>query len=219
MMDYNVDVAKKFGLCSATFINLLQKSAILFSNNDIVLTREMIYDLTGLDEQMQKTVEKALIDCGVISVKNFKGYENKYHYILNNDRFVQILNSVVDDFTGCSIKYSNPNNLQAKSKKIIITNKLKNSVNVDDPILKQYIFDWIDSLYENKKSLTVKGLQLFLQDLMKYKDENSVDDCINVLKIAIKNGWKDIGWAMLKNNESKATDNSKNFANYFDIIA
>ena len=73
--------------------------------------------------------------------------------------------------------------------------------------------------YENKKSLTVKGLQLFLQDLMKYKDENSVDDCINVLKIAIKNGWKDIGWAMLKNNESKATDNSKNFANYFDIIA
>ena len=37
--------------------------------------------------------------------------------------------------------------------------------------------------------------------------------------VDIKNGWKDIGWAMLKNNESKATDNSKNFANYFDIIA
>ena len=50
---YIVDYAKSFGPISAIFINLLSSFNSQLENGDIVLSREEIYNYTGLNDSDQ----------------------------------------------------------------------------------------------------------------------------------------------------------------------
>ena len=92
---------------------------------------------------------------------------------------------------------------------------LKQGVTLDNQNLKQYIFDWIDAIYTNPKGfISEQGLNLAINELIDYSN-NNISIMIDILKIAIKNGYRDITWAIQNYNRNNNTNN--NFVQYSNI--
>lgn len=214
---YDVNTAKVFGVNSAVFLSYLIL-AETFGTLD--LERDKILFVTGMEEDKQKEVESLLLDCGVISMKEFRGNENKNHYALNRERLEKILSAKTPSqmiFESDRIEY------QPKQKQNIIRvtkeqkhiDSLKLAIKVDDPLLQSRFCDWIDSVYEsNNGFLTIASLKIAEQELLAYSPNN--DTRLAIMRIAIKNGYRDLTWA-IKAYESSAGKSDLTFVKYDDI--
>ena len=173
-----------------------------------------------MEEDRQKDVESLLLECGVISMKEVRGNKNKNKYMLNRERLEQILSAkspsqmVFESEKIDFVSQKKPSvNRITKEQKHIET--LKKAVRVEDPVLQERFCDWIDSVYESDKGfLTVASLKIAEQEILAYSQNN--DTRVAVMKIAIKNGYRDLTWA-IRAYESSAGKNDITFVKYSDV--
>lgn len=226
LMNYNLDIAKVFGPCSAIFLSCLDMENAFHkrnTNNDssMSLTRAEIYERTALDDEKQREIEIALQECGVLIVKPLKNIPNKNYYIINEEQLFKIMQSnnpteiIGEEKSKQFIQKPRVEPINKRQSHII---QLKKRIKVDDPIIQTYLIDWIDAVYSNPKGfLSPTGIDIAQQELKAYSGDNQ-EKAINILKIAIKGGLRDLTWA-IEQYESKSGANSNNFANYSDIKA
>ena len=226
LMNYNLDIAKVFGPCSAIFLSCLDMENAFHkrnTNNDssMSLTRAEIYERTALDDEKQHEIEIALQECGVLIVKPLKNIPNKNYYIINEEQLFKIMQSnnpteiIGEEKSKQFIQKPRVEPINKRQSHII---QLKKRIKVDDPIIQTYLIDWIDAVYSNPKGfLSPTGIDIAQQELKAYSGDNQ-EKAINVLKIAIKGGLRDLTWA-IEQYESKSGASSNNFANYSDIKA
>ena len=207
---YDVKTAKIFGINSAVLLNVI--NMFKDSNNTAIIDTDSLFNITGLDQTMLKNVEDALTQANIITVKCAKN-SIKHTYTLNIKNLVDIFNNydynyMVNSFVPNNTTSTKRTHMTQKAKHIIT---LKHKINTDDTVLNQYLCDWVDAVYQNPKGfITDQGLVIAINDLLKYDKEQQYA----ILKIAIKNGYRDLEWAMNKINVSGATSN---FANYTEI--
>lgn len=224
---YIVEYAKSFGPISAIFINLLSSFNSQLENGDIVLSREEIYNYTGLNDTDQMKAEDFLMKLGIIRIKSFKGNDLKNHYFLDESKVDILKEKTLDNLStmfgldvSVSFKTTAKNVFSERQKK---ENKkdqqirsLKSVINVEDSVLHQYLCDWIDSVIERGNTLTRAAVKLNIENLRNFTTDQEL--AIKVLKIAIINGWRDLYWAIEKVKPiKKSSASGNNFANYSDI--
>lgn len=214
---YNLNVAKKLGVISAVFLSCIYNELML--NESVSLTRDDIFNRTGIDESKQREVEEVLSECGIITVKRFKNNVEKSYYTINESRFIsavenKCLSDILSDF-------SDTQNVNRKSATKTVTKKsshiesLKKSIKVADEIIRQYVCDWIESVYANPKGfMSLQSLSIGVQELTAYSSSQEVQ--IEILKLATMSGYRDITWAIQRYDEKNSSSGS-NFVKYSDI--
>jgi hypothetical protein len=223
---YNLDIAKVFGVHSSIFLSYInseyhyQKRLNNLNNNDTVsISRSEIYARTALNDEEQKEVEFALQNCGVISVKPLQNVPNKNYYILFQDELDNILNSSnpADAINNTSAKqFVKSPRVEPVSKRQTHIANLKKKIKMQDPVIQDYMCQWIDSVYVNPKGfLSPKGIEIAQEELLAYAGDNQ-DKQIAILRIAIKASLKDMTWA-IERYEKQSGAGSRNFATYNDI--
>lgn len=225
---YSLDVAKVFGVHSSVFLscidnefNYQKRLNNLNDNNTVSISRAEIYARTGLLDDMQKDVEMALQECGVISVKPLQNVPNKNYYIIFQDELTKILNSSnpLDIISSQNAKQfvKSPRVEPVSKRKTHIAN-LKKKIKVSDPVIQDYLCQWIDAVYVNPKGfLSPKGVEIAQEELFAYTNDNQ-EKQIAILKIAIKGSLRDMTWA-IERYEKQSGIGSRNFASYNDIVA
>lgn len=222
---YSVDMAKIFGINSAVFISYVDYMHVYMlktkSNFDgkVAIKRNDMFDFTGLDKDKQIEVENALKACGVLEMKKVQGQADNHYYMLNEDLIMNALNTN-NSKTAFTIKplinVKTVDNKMTKKDKHIIS--LKKSIRCDSPIINQYLCDWIDAVYANPKGfLSSSSIAISQNDL--YNATNNDDERINILKIAIKGGYRDLSWAIEQYKNNKSNSSSRNFASYNNIAS
>lgn len=203
---YNVVVAKVLGVKSALFLTCLS-----FDDSEIALSRDIIYNRTGLKDVEQIEVEKSLTSSDVISIRNFRGDDSKHYYKLNSSSLRDVL-SYKDLFAPVQESSSaTKKTVSRKPKRLIEADSLKSSLRVDSPMLRQYLCDWIDAVYTNPKNcLTKQGIQMQLEDLNKVTVNEDLQ--IEIIRIAIKRCLRDLNWAIQEWQKDSHTE--KCFSSY-----
>ena len=93
--------------------------------------------------------------------------------------------------------------------------QLKKKINVSDPVIQQYLCDWIDAVYSNPKGfLSPTGVTIAQEELKEYAKDDQ-DKQIAILKIAIKGGLRDLTWAIEQYEKNNGTG-TRNFMSYND---
>lgn len=214
---YSVDIAKILGPLSAIFLSILNSRQLVQGGDYIDLSRDDIYNLSGIDIDKQLSIENNLVNLKILIVKPFRGSSNKNHYLINYSKLnsIDIDNvNVQQSFVELDIMKSKP--CKKIDKKTQHLNRLKNSINVDDEVLRQNLCDWIDSVIEKGGYLTVPSIRINIDELNKFT--NDLDKKISIIKIATKNCWRDLSWATDK-YEKQFNDSGNNFAKYSEIKA
>lgn len=213
---YNVDIAKSIGVLSAIYVSFIDK--LLIRNEKLALSKNQIYDYTGIDFDKQDEVEDNLVRCGIMDIKGPRTNSDKKSFSINYNRLEEILNDPkkIDEvyfFTTSTKKTKEKVSKETKKEQNL--KKLKNAVKIEDEVLKQHIFDWIDSVMDSGKYLTVQSIKINIEQLKKFT--SSQDIAIQVVDMSAKNCWRDFEWAMSK--VKPEIDNKNNFANYNNIIS
>lgn len=225
---YNVDVAKVFGVCSSVFLSCLdfeferqKRNNQLNANNTVAVSRAEIYARTGLDDDKQIDVENALVECGVISMKPLQNVPNKNYYIINQDQLKKIIESedpeTVIENKGAKQFIKQPR-VEPVSKRQTHIAKLKKKIKPTSPIVDQYLCDWIDAVYTNPKGfLSPSGVEINQKELEAYTQNE--DTKIEILKIAIKGGCRELSWAINRYEDEVKPKATNSFVKYSDIAS
>ena len=215
-VSYNLEVAKKLGVFSAIFLSCVYNEFMI--NKSVAFTREDIFNRTGIDESKQREVEEVLSECGILTIQQFKNNANKNYYVINENRFISAVESrslsdmIDDSTTDVSIKKTTAKTVTKKATHI---DSLKKSIKVNDEVIRQYVCDWIDSVFANPKGfMSIQSLSMGIQELEAYSSMQDVK--IEILKIAIMSGYRDITWAIQRYDE-KNSKTGTNFVKYSDI--
>lgn len=209
---YNVDIAKIFGINCAVFIQLLVEH-----NYSISINREDLFNAIGLDISKQGEVERSLEDCKILTIKSNKNGNSTYK--LNID----LLTSMLQNYTTYNsfIKQNKGTNTGIKvtrqDKATIQLNKLKSYIMCEDDKFRQYWGDWVEAVYtkENGRFPNKASIHIAEQELNSYTDSDNIKETI--IFIAIKNGYRDMTWAISKYEQENNRDASINFIKYNDI--
>ena len=214
-ISYSVDIAKRIGVTSAVLISFLD-SFIDAKDDKVLLSRDFIYAKTGIQIETQKSLEENLSKIGVISVRKARNVEDKNHYGVNYEEIDSLLNSSsVSIVPVQKAEDATKKRVSKETKKEQTLRKLKNCVDVSDDVIKQYIFDWIDSVVESGNYLTTQSVKINVSQLLSYSNEQQ--DLIDVLLLSTKNSWRDLGWAMERLKKKQKDLDGRNFADYGNI--
>ena len=213
---YNVDLAKIVGPLSAIFISLIDFYQKNNNGEKVSLDRNTIYNNIGVDEQTQLSIENNLTLGKILDVKGLRGPSDKNYYYINYNELDKVLKEDRESFT-INVVNNKINNkkVDKETKKEKTLKILKNCVKVEDQVIKQYIFDWIDSVIESGNYLTTQSVKINIDQLVKFSTDQS--KLIEVLLIATKSSWKDLTWAMTRVAQNKTLKDNNNFSNYSDI--
>lgn len=224
---YNIEVARVFGVCTSVMLSCLfkeyayqQRNKLLNANNTMAISRQEIYEKTGLDDDKQRDVELSLQECGVLVTKPLQNVPNKNYYILNEQQLTKIMtaNDPADVIGEAKAsQFTLKHRVEPISKRQSKIVDLKKKIKVNDPVIHQYLIDWIDSVFVNPKGfLSPKGVEIAQQELYAYCRDDQAK-AIKILEIAIKGGLRDLSWAIDKYEEKNGVDpESRNFNNYRD---
>lgn len=224
---YNLDVAKVFGVEASVLLTCLDKefdyqrrAHSISEDSSISLSRAEIYARTGLLDEVQIETEFGLQECGVLIVKPLKNIPNKNYYFFDNSKLVAIMSS--EDPAAVlgaekARQFTKQPRVEPISKRKNRIIQLKKKINVSDPVIQQYMCDWIDAVYNNPKGfLSPTAISIAQDELLNYC-KDSQEKQIAILKIAIKGGLRDLTWAIQQYEESNANkEGSRNFMEYND---
>lgn len=226
-MSYNLKIASIFGVCSAIMLGLLidakQEAVImdkLIDDKFFLLTRQQIYDLTGLDDLKQLEVEDALKECNLIEVTPVKNNSEKFYYSLDEDLLMKFLMAKSNEeakklLTKSAQKKSliSIPRTAAPSKRSTYINGLKKSLKEDDIVVRENLCNWIDAVYANPKGfLSASSIEQCLKTLNEFT-RGDKDKKIEIIQIAIKNGSRNLDWAM-EEYQKKHPVNKLNLTDY-----
>lgn len=211
LIAYGSNFAQKHGVYAAIVNNLLTTlyptmDKVKKGQNDyIVLSEDGIMSLTGMSLDNVKEAFSKLLSGGLIETIKLRGASGKWYVrpIMPKDRTE----------ANVALFYSKPVS-GTKTKEEDRRAQLKRHIKESDEVLRQYWCDWIDTICDSPK-LYLSGpmVDLAQKDLDKFSLD--VDKKIEIMKIAIKSGYREIQWAIDKYNSSNKVNN--NFANYSDI--
>lgn len=209
-MSYNLELSKLVGVIPSIFLSFVDMN-VNEGNEKVVLSRDYIFDRTGIPQDKQEIAEGILINVGVLERRKVRNSDTENYYGIDYD----VLNSM--DSSSISI-------LEKSCKKKIVSNetkkektlkRLKSVVKVDDDELRGYIFDWIDSVIDGGKLLTVQSVKINVEQLLSFS--NNKKDLIDVLLTATKNSWRDFSWVIDKKKKGVSDSSGRNFADYGSI--
>lgn len=212
-LSYNVSIAKKIGVVCAILVSVIDSS--IMEDDKVMLSREYIFNRSGIDEQAQEEAEEKLKSIGVLKIRKSRGSDDKNYYTLNYEKLGETFCSP-DSAVESLVSVKTPKQKKMTKKEAVIVG-LKRSVSGDiDPVIKQYIFDWIDSVIESGNYLTKQSVSINIKQLIEFSKNQK--DLIDVLQIATKNSYRDLSWAMDRVKKSSIVEKSgRNFANYPSI--
>lgn len=172
-----------------------------------------------MSDEDQKKAEDSLATCGILTIKPLRNIPNKNYYIINDEQIKKICESKKPD-EAISLaeiaKVIRKPRVEPMSKRQTHINSLKRAIKADDPVIQQYLCEWVDAVYTNPKGfLSPSSVNIAQQELEQYS-KGSQAIKIALLKIAIKGGLRDITWA-INTYEKEHCVNSSNFAIYNDI--
>lgn len=235
IFSYNVDIARAFGVMSAIMLQYISQQIKTQSQqgvdvSHIAVSRQDIYRRTGIQEDKQMLVENSLSSCRVMTVTPVKRSIGKNYYYVDEDALMKTMSSRIQLDTIYQLDQSVCGNSESaqkqkcQSKKQHKTQRQKTierlhtfvvSSNYSE-IYKQKMCDWIDAVYQKPNGfMSESGIDISIKELMQYTDK---EDCaIAILNIAIKNGYRDIIWAIQYYEKQNQVDSSMNFCKYSDI--
>lgn len=209
-MSYNLKIASIFGVCSAILLGLLidaKQDAILtdklVEDKFFLLTRQQIYDLTGLDDLKQLEVEDALKECRLIEVTPVKNNSEKFYYSLDENLLLKFIEAKsTEEAKKLLTKSAQKKSLisvprtSTPSKRSTYINGLKKSLKEDDIMVRENLCNWIDAVYANPKGfLSASSIEQCLKTLNEFTRGNR-ELKIEIIQIAVKNGSRNLDWAI-----------------------
>lgn len=223
---YNLEIAKVFGVLTAVFLKCIddeilfqERNKLISEDKTISLSRAEIYARTALDDDKQIDIEFALQECGVLIVKPLKNVPNKNYYIFNQEQLIKIM--VAEDpsevlGTEKAKQFTKGARIEPLSKRQNRIIGLKKKITIEDPVVKQYLVDWIDAVYSRQKGgfLSPTGVTIAQEELIAYAKDNQ-EKQIAILKIAIKGCLRDLTWA-IEQYEKQNPVGTRNFMEYND---
>ena len=225
---YNLKLAKIFGVNNSILLacildeydNQLRNNK-LNDNNTVPISRSEIYERTGLSDAEQSDAELSFVECNIIGVKPLQNIPNKNYYNIN---FTNLSNILISDDPSKIISTEKANQfirgkrVEPVSKRQTHIASLKKKIDVQDPVIQDYLVKWIDAVYSNPKGfLSPTGVVFAQQELFEYAKDDQ-EKQIKILKEAIKGGYRDMTWAIQK-YEDLSGSGSRNFSSYTDNIA
>ena len=127
-----------------------------------------------MEDKKQEEVENSLKECGVLIVKHVTNASNKMYYLIDEEKLQQIM--TVGDPSEVIGQLLAKEHLQEMrvdqpSKRQDHINMLKRKVNCTDPVVQQYMVDWIDTIYSSPRGyLSSTGVILNMQIVGGLKD-------------------------------------------------
>lgn len=215
IVSYNLDIAKILGPVSAIYISFIDRMYTENKAEKLSISRSDIFEKTGIDQDKQLEVEKYLYSRGILEIQNLRNSTEKNYYSLNYERLESILQNPEKINEIYKLSTNNPfkKKVDKETKKEQTLKRLKNAVRIDDEVIRQYAYNWIDSIIEGGGYITTQSIKINIDELMKFS--STQDIAIKVLRIATKNCWRDLTWAMNRVN----SDISNNFADYSNIVS
>lgn len=208
---YFVDIAKKIGILPSillTYIDSIKRE----DDGRIIQSREDIFNNIGMSSKEQEDSEICLSSFGIMESVKFKGNPQKLYYSINEKQLQNILDSEdVSEVCGddifmqlCPTPPKKEANKRDKSISSLKETAVRYCSGKCSDVLSQYLCDWVDSVYANPKGfLTSQSIKCNIDDLFSFTD--SEDIRIEIIRIAIKNGHRDIKWSI----DSYEKDKSK----------
>lgn len=220
---YNVDIAKAYGVLTAVMLSFIDKSyeyalrqGNLNKNKTFSMSRTNIYHATGLKKEEQENIEKVLTNYNIIDILPFRDDSDRVYYIYNQEKVAettrqlqsaQNMKDLIDVMKVAPKESVEKTHRISKREKEIQT--LKSSIKEEDSVLKSLIFDWIDAIYNRNFSITTAAMKINLNQINNY----DTDTKVKILHIAIKNGYRDIQWAV----EAIKDKSDRNWKSYEDM--
>lgn len=207
-MNYNLKIASIFGVCSAIFLSMLIEIKEESLNNLVegkyfILTRQQIYDRTMLEDLKQLEIETNLKECKLIEVMPVRNNSEKFYYSIDEDLLLKFINTESHEAAKKLLTKSAQKKqlisvprTTTPSKRSGYINELKKSIQEDDVMLREDYCNWIDAVYASPKGfLSVSGIKEMMSTLHEFSGNNkSIEK--EILKIAIKNGSRNLDWAI-----------------------
>lgn len=221
---YNVRIAKVFGLCSAVYLSIMlseQYKAVtdnkLYKDKYFACSRDFIYQCTVLGEGKQKEIEENLIDCQVLVMLPFPNNSKKFYYYIDENKLDRIVREYKENDTSRQpevkkmktlVPVENLPKISAKQREI---NTALKAITEKDSELYELYKEWIEVLVTKNGYAAQSAMRINQEDLNKFaKDDRNVKK--ELLRMAIKTGWKDINYCIndyKKEMKSLNTRNSK----------
>lgn len=218
---YNVEIAKKLGVSSSVFLSCLFAESKTSEKKEecVSLSREQIFERTGLTTSSQEKVEEFLSTRQMLEVKPFKTNKDKNYYKINYDKISKTIEYTLntqDLFTFNSTATT----IKRETKQEKHINSLKKGIaSLNMPSMLQQMFcDWVDSVYASSKGfLTLPSLRASYQDLINYTSDDEVKQ--KIMTMAIKSGYRDLQWVINSYDRSQTDTKSFNWKSYDSMIS
>ena len=196
-ISYNVKLANIIGIENAIFL-----SALYYLNtnnnleNEIILDREKISNITGLTNKKQLSILK---DLDVLRLIDY----NELKDIITDIKTQKIIDLICETdklITKKRIK-TDPEIKQSKRQGVIanLKNHIKEIVVAETDIGKQILnnyIEWVDGVYSNPKGfLSNRAIDVFINKINEYSKGNT-SIIMELIEIATINGYRDADWAI-----------------------
>lgn len=219
---FNVKVAKIFGLCSAVYLSFMlteqykaMSSNKLYNDKYFACHRDLIYDRTTIGDGKQKEIEENLIDCQVLVMLPFSNNNKKFHYYIDEKKLEYILEHYKESDVTMKPEAKKSKDLVPKealpklTAKQVAVNTAMKAVTENDLEIYNLYKDWVEVLVTKNGYCAQSALRINQEDLNKYAGNNKQIK-IDILRMAIKTGWKDIKYCITDYDKERKTLNLRN---------
>ncbi len=205
-ISYNIKLAKMFGVCSAIYLTLLMDCYFSREEDEYIkLSREDIYNLTGIEDAKQEDIEHNLESYNLIQVSPLKNSSLKNYYklnvellehiiSLNNSNIVEELQKTFKTFKAATTPP------KSVSKRACIKTNLKNAIKVEDKDCREALESWIENAMQKTGYLSKQQVESMEDDLTKYAAEHRIP-ILELFNAAAKYAYKDSKWVIEKYSE------------------
>lgn len=209
-VNFNVKLAQILGLKPAIYISQIMdinEKAIRknkLDNNYFTIDRKYIESRTTLTRDEQVSIEKDLLDIGILE----NNTDKRNTICLNITMLTSIMMTPDEDLLKDISSLSKGKKKKTKSE--VIEDNLKANVLTSNAELRDAYYEWIESVL-TKKGMMTKAAVIHAQPTLDAFCNRNLDVALKVLEIASIHGYEDLSWAInLYNKDFKVGYNVPN---------
>ena len=199
-VNFNVKLAQILGLKPAIYISQIMdinEKAIRknkLDNNYFTIDRKYIETRTTLTKDEQVSIEKDLLDIGILE----KSTDKRNTICLNITMLTSIMMTPDEDLLKDISSLSKGKKKKTKSE--VIEDNLKANVLTTNAELRDAYYEWIESVL-TKRGMMTKAAVIHAQPTLDTFCNRNLDVALKVLEIASIHGYEDITWAINSYNK------------------